>query len=77
MRHFDPDDLTRGYTDRTAKYNKDTFMNNYCKDFQIPELNVLDAQINENNKDYYFQLVKLVLPDADTLTYEIDEIAGT
>ena len=49
-------------------------MENYCQDFEIPELNVLDAQINEKQKDYYFQLVKYVFPSKNTtkvLTYNL------
>ena len=49
-------------------------MENYCQDFEIPELNVLDAQINENQKDYYFQLVKYVFPSKNptkVITYNL------
>jgi hypothetical protein len=74
IREYDDDNNTRIETDRLAKSNKDTFMENYCQDFEIPELNVLDAQINENQKDYYFQLVKYIFPskgDSKVITYNL------
>ena len=42
--------------------NKKAYMDNYCREFQIPELNVLDAQINHYNINYIFQLVKYIFP---------------
>ena len=42
--------------------NKKAYMDNYCREFQIPELNVLDAEINHYNINYIFQLVKYIFP---------------
>ena len=45
---------SRTFTDRTAKFNKESYIENLAIDFSIPEINIIDAQINKSDSSYYF-----------------------